>query len=56
LDNRGVVPDKDILNSQCWDFGNKDPAECICDRGVNTNEGKGAVERFTMVDHNLKVL
>jgi len=56
LDNRGIVPDENILNGKCWDFSNEDAAERICDRGVDADEGEGTVQWFRMVNYNLKVL
>jgi hypothetical protein len=50
----GVVPDKNIFYSEGRDLGDEDATKCICNGSVDTDERKGAIKLFIVVELDRK--
>lgn len=47
---------EDILDSQCWNFSDHNPAEGVGDAGVDTNEGEGGIEGVIFMELDFETL
>lgn len=54
LDDRGVVVNKDGLDSETGNLGDHDPAEGIGDGGVDADEGELGLELVVLVELDLE--
>jgi hypothetical protein len=56
LDDGGVLVDEDIFDGEGGDFGEKDSAEGVCDRGVDAGKRKGCIVGGVAVELDIEVL
>jgi hypothetical protein len=56
VDDGGVVVYVDIFDGEGWDFGDENATKGICNRGIDSYQGKAGLERIVFVELDFEVL
>jgi hypothetical protein len=55
-DDRGVVADKDLFDGEGRDLGDENPADGICERGIDAYDGEACIVGEVLVEFYFEVL